>query len=188
MASIVDELPYFQNLSNILIAKFLVALIILLLGFIIAKVLGKLFQRVLHGIELNKLVKKVTKLKINLEQILGLFFTYSIYFASIIMALNQLGLTTTILNMLSAAILIIIIISIFLSIRDSIPNAMAGFSLIRQGNIKENDYIKTKDIEGKVEKITLTEIQLMTRKGDVIHIPNSVLTTREYTIRRPKSK
>jgi len=182
------EIPYFENISNILIARFLIALIILLIGFIIAKILGRLLQRVLHEIELNKIIKKITWLKINIEQIVSIFLTYFIYFLTIIMALNQIGLTTTVLNMLSAAILIIIVISIFLSIKDSVPNAIIGFSILRRGNIKEGDYIKTKDVAGRVEKITLTEVQLKTRKGDIIHIPNSILAKSEYTIRRPKSK
>jgi len=188
MNRITEGLPIFENLSNILIANFLVALIILLVGFIIGKVLGRLLQRVLHEIELNNIIKKITKLKINIEQISGLFLTYFIYFLAIIMALNQLGLTTTVLNMLSAAVLIIIVISIFLSIKDSVPNAIVGFSLLRKENIKEGDYIKTKDFYGKVEKINLTEVQLKTKKGDIIHIPNSILAKEQYTIRRPKSK
>ena len=45
----------------------------------------------------------------------------------------------------------------------------------------------TKDFSGKIEKVTLTEIQIKTKKGDLIHVPNSVLIKSEYTIKRPKS-
>ncbi len=188
MVGLIDELPFLENISNILIVKFLVALVILLVGFILANILGRLLQRVLHEIELNNVIKKVAKLKINLEEIAGLIVTYLIYFLTIIMALNQVGLTTTVLNMLSAAILIIIIISIFLSIKDSVPNIIAGLSIVRREDIKEGDLIKTKDVSGKVENVTLTEVQLRTRKNDIIHIPNSIFVKTEYTIRRSKSK
>ena len=139
----------------------------------------------MHEIELNNVIKKVAKIKINLEQIVGSTTTYLIYFLTIIMALNQIGLTTT---MLSGAVLVIIVLSIFLSIKDSIPNIMAGISIIRKEDIKEGDFIKTKEVSGKVKNVTLTEIQLKTRKDDIIHIPNSIFVKTEYSIRRSKSK
>ena len=188
MVGLAEELPFLENISNILITKFLIALVILLIGFIIARILGRLLQRLLHEIELNNIVKRFSKMKINLEEVIGICLTYFIYFLTIIMALNQIGLTTTILNMLSAAILIIIVFSIFLSIKDSVPNVIVGFSILRKGNVQEGDYIKTRDFAGRVERITLTEVQLKTRKGDIIYVPNSRLIKSEYTIRRPKSK
>jgi small conductance mechanosensitive channel len=188
MAGLLDELPFLQNISNILIIKFFIALVILLIGFIIAKILGKLLYRILHEIELNSIVRRISKSKFNAEQAASVTLTYIIYFLTIIIALNQVGLTTTVLNMLSGAILVIIIISIFLSIKDSVPNIMVGLSLIKKGDIQEGDYIKTKDVYGRVESITLTEVQLVTRKGDTIHIPNSLFAKTEYTIRRSKPK
>ncbi len=188
MVGLIDELNFLENLSSILIVRFLVALIILLIGFILAKILGRLLQRVLHEIELNSIIKKISKSNANIEQIIGIFLTYFIYFLTIIIALNQIGLTTTILNMLSAAILIIIIISVFLGIKDSVPNIISGFLIIRKGSIKQGYYIKINDVTGKVDNVTLTEIHLITKKGDIIHIPNSILTKSQYTIRKTKSK
>ena len=45
----------------------------------------------------------------------------------------------TILNMLSAAIIIIIIISIFLAIKDFIPNAFSGLFIYRNKFLMEGD-------------------------------------------------
>jgi len=165
-----------------------VAIIILLLGFIIGRIIGKLTQKVLLEIELNRLIKKATGMKIALEEITAKFITYFIYFIFIIWALNELGLTTTILTMISGAALIVIILSILLAIKDFIPNAFAGFVIHRRRKIKPGDKIKTDGLQGKITRISLVETEIKTRKGDTIYIPNSILTKKEIIVHKKKSK
>jgi len=161
------------------INKAIAAVIILLIGFIIGKVVAKIFQKFLAEIELNKMMKKAAGIKVSLEEILSYFVQYFIYFIFIIMALNQLGLTTTILNMLSGAIIIVIIISIFLGIKDFIPNFIAGMFIHSKGFIKEGDHIKVKDVQGKIVKINMVETRIETKSGDLIYLPNTMLTKQE---------
>ena len=161
------------------LTRFVVAVIIILIGFIIARIVGRLLQKILKEIELNNIIKKATHIKINLEEGLSLFATYFIYFITIIMALSQLGLTTTVLNMLSAAVIIIIIISIFLGIKDFVPNLIAGIFIHRKGFVNEGDKIKVKDIKGKIIYLNLLETRVKTRNGDVIYLPNTFLTKNE---------
>ena len=116
---------------------------------------------------------------LNPEKSLSKFIAYFIYFVTIITALNQLGLTTTILHMISAAVLIIIVLSFALGVKDFIPNFIAGIHINRKNMINEGDRIKVKGTEGKVVKIELTETKLKTKKGDTIFIPNSVLIKEE---------
>jgi len=114
-----------------------------------------------------------------MERAIGKAIAYFIYFIAIIIALNQIGLTTTILYMISAAVLIIIVISIALGVKDFIPNILAGIHLHRKDIIKEGDKIKVKGTEGKVISVELTETKLKTKKGDIIIIPNSMLVKEE---------
>ena len=89
--------------------------------------------------------------------------------------LNQIGLTTFVLNVLAAAFIVLIVVMLLLGIKDFIPNLIAGISLYRKGFIKVGSKIKVNNIRGKVVNMTLTETQLKTRSGDLINVPNSVL-------------
>jgi small-conductance mechanosensitive channel len=172
--------PFFVN--------FAVAIIILILGFVFGRIAGKLVQRVLHEIELNLIIKKATGVKLGLEELIVKVLTYFIYFISIIWALNELGLTTTILTMISGAALIIIIVSVLLAIKDFIPNAFAGFLIHRKRQMKLGDKIKTDGLQGRITRISLIETEIKTPKGDIIYIPNSILTKKQVMIRKRKSK
>lgn len=176
-------LDYSDKMFAEFFTRFIVAVIILLIGFIIGRLVGKLAQKFLHEIELNNVLKKAN-IKIKLEEIISHFITYFIYFITVIWALNEMGLTTTILNMISATALIIIIISVLLAVKDFIPNSIAGFMIYQKRLIKEGDCIKLDQLEGKVKKITMLETQIKTKAGDVIHIPNSTITKKEFTVKK----
>jgi len=168
--------------------KFIVAIIILFFGFIVGRVLGKVIQKVLHELELNNILKKTVKVKMPLEQIISHTVMYLIYFVTIVMALNQIGLATDILNIVLGGFMIIIILALFLSIKDFIPNFISGIFIHQKQFIKEGDLIKVKNIEGRITDISLVETLVQTKQGDIIYIPNSVLTKSEVIkIKRKKS-
>ena len=145
-----ESISHLPNLLSGIFTKLVVAVIIVLIGLVAGKLLGKLIHKLLHEIELNNLIKKSAGIKISMEEIISSFVTYFIYFIFIVMALNQLGLTTVVLHMISGAILIIIIISIMLSIKDFMPNMFAGFFIHQKRFIKEGDIIKVDNIKGKI--------------------------------------
>ena len=176
---ITNSVNYIINTVSGLMTKLIVAVLIILIGFIAGRVAGKLTQKVLHELELDRILKQTAKIKFSLEKALGKFVAYFIYFIAIIIALNQVGLTTTILHMISAAVLIIIVISIVLGVKDFIPNLLAGMHIHRKGLLKEGDRIRVRGTEGKVISVELTETKLKTKKGDIIILPNSILVKEE---------
>jgi len=177
------------NLTNIYVAvkdsfsgfftKFIVAIIILLIGFIVGKLLGRLVYKFMHSIELNANLNKMSGVKIGLEEILEAFTTYFIYFITIVTVLQQLGLATTVLNMIAGGVIVIIILSTLLGVKDFIPNAVAGFVLQRRGFLQVGEVIKVKGMQGKIIKLSLVETKIETKDKDIIFIPNSVLTKTE---------
>jgi small conductance mechanosensitive channel len=171
-----NSINLLPKLLSGLFTKMVVAVIILLIGFVIGKILGKIVKNLLHSIEFNQIIKRATGIRISLEEGISVFVTYFIYFLFIIMALNQLGLTTVVLHMISGAILIIIIISILLSIKDFMPNMFSGLFIHRKRFINVGDVIKVENTEGKVVHINLVETKIETDKGDIIYFPNSLLT------------
>jgi len=76
------------------------AIVILLVGLVIGRFLGNLTRKVLHELELDKLLREQTRFKIPLEQFLGSLVKFIVYFIAIIFALDQLGLQTAILNII----------------------------------------------------------------------------------------
>ena len=159
--------------------KFILAVITLFIGVIIGRFVGKLLQRVLHELELDTLIRKTTKIKFSIEEIISGFFSYFIYFVTIIMALNQLGITTKILEIISVAIFIIIILSIFMGVREFIPNIISGIFIHQKRFLREGDKVKIGNVQGKIVKISLTETWIRTKSDDMIYIPNALLTKKE---------
>ncbi|MBN2111541.1 mechanosensitive ion channel [Candidatus Woesearchaeota archaeon] len=171
---------YSERLVSGLLNNLIVAVVIILIGFILGRVLGKLVQKVLHELEIDRILKKTAKIKFSFEKALAKFIAYFVYFVAIIIALNQLGLTTTILHMISAAVLIIIVLSIILGVKDFIPNFLAGVHISRNRIIKEGDRIKIKGTEGEVTEVDLTEVKVRTKSGDIIFIPASLFVKEEF--------
>jgi small conductance mechanosensitive channel len=167
--------------------KLIVAIIILLFGFIIGRVVGKVVGKLLKELEISAILRKTVKLKIPVEEVVSEMVMYFIYFVTIIMALSELGLATSILNIILGAFMVIIVLAIFLSIKDFVPNFISGIYIHQKQSIKEGDLIKINNIEGRVKTISIVETVVETKKGDTIYIPNSVLTKSEVVkIRRKK--
>jgi len=186
MASVFSS-EFISGILSQFFTKIIIAIVILLIGFIIGRIAGRLLHKILHEIELDNILKKAG-IKLALEDILSHFLTYFIYFITIIWALSEIGLTTTILNMISAAILILIIVAVLLAVKDFIPNAFAGFFIYRKDLIKPGDRIKINGLEGKVKKISLVETEVETRKGDLILLPNSNITKKAIIVKRRRKR
>ncbi|MBD3310584.1 mechanosensitive ion channel [Candidatus Woesearchaeota archaeon] len=183
-----ENVWYLNQMFSQIATKTVVSLIILLIGFIIGRLVGRVSQKLLHELELDRILRKSAGIKISMEAVAGHGISYLIYFFSIITALSQLGLTTTVLNMISAGIIILIIVSVFLSVKDYIPNFLAGLVIIRKELVRPGEYIRTRNLEGRVIHIDIFETRLETKQKDVIYIPNSLLVKNEIVKVRKKSK
>lgn len=183
MAWIEDFVRDLFNLSNTVysgvLVNLLLAVVILLIGFVVARMAAKITERVLGEIELNRLLKNSTRIDVSAEQFITSTVRYLIYFFVIIMALNQIGLTTTILYIISSAIILILIVSFILALRDFIPNMFAGLSIQKKGFITKGDRIHFRDVEGTIEYLNLVETRIKTDKGDIISVPNALLAKHE---------
>ncbi len=170
-------IKYLNELYIGIATKVIVVLAILLIGFVIGRLLGKLVQKALHGIGLNSLMAKMG-VGFSLEALFGNIVAYIVYFTTILIALNKLGLTTTILHILAAGIITLAILLVIISLKDTLPNIFAGFLIKQKNLIKEGDTITVQGKQGKIKKITLTETLMETKKED-IYIPNSILMKKE---------
>ncbi len=190
--SVVDQvtapLDFIRGAFNDVMINILVAMLIFFIGFILGRLLGRILKKVLRHMNLDFFMRKTVGLKFSLEELISGTASYFIYIISFIMALNQLGLSTAILQMVIGGAIAIIVISIILSIKDFLPNVMAGMVLREKSFISENDVVRIKDIEGKVVEMGLIETVIQNKHGDRIFIPNIVFTKNEVINYKPRSQ
>jgi small-conductance mechanosensitive channel len=158
------------------------AVIVLLIGFIIGKVLGKLTQRALHEVEVNRILKKAG-VDLGMEELLGHVVEYFIYFVAIVIALDQLGVTAFVLYSIAAIVLVVLAIAFLLSIKDFIPNFIAGVRLNYKKVFRVGDTITVGSVTGRVKEFGLLETKLASNK-DIIHLPNAILVKQEVRVRK----
>lgn len=181
-----DEINAITN--NNFILEVFIALTIVVGSLILGKILGRIVDKFLKKTSINKVVYDATKVRVNLDKIISTLVSYAIYLFGFIWALNYLGIASTVLNLLSGAILILALILAFLAFKDFIPNMMSGLFIHAKGFLKEGDVIKLHDIEGKIIYLNLVETRVKTKNGDIIYIPNSRLTKYEVIKKSHKKK
>ncbi len=138
------------------------AIIILLLGILIARFVSKLIKKVLAELRTDKILKEEVGVKVPIEDFLSSVIKYLIYFVAIILALNYLGLAVTVLYIILIIVFVVIIILIILAFKDFMPNLSAGFFIYQKRNFKVGDEIELKGIKGKIININLVEIKIKT--------------------------
>ena len=166
-------------------SNIIIAIIIALIGFIIGKIVGKIVQKVLNEFHVDEALKK-SGVNVSIEHLLGNFLTYFIYFISLVMAMNQVGLTTIILNMISGGLILLMILSVILAIKDFVPNVVAGTFIYRKGIVKKGNIIAFDDVKAKVIETTLIETKLESQNKDIIYVPNSLLAKKAIRIIKKK--
>ncbi len=182
MASAVLESAW-QILSAVL-NNIVVAAIVVLIGFIGGRLAGKLVSRVLDELEFNRLVHNITRLSIPADEILGYLSQFFIYFLAIIIALDTLRLRGILFDLASALLVVIILISMLLFLKDFIPNVFAGVVIHQAAHLREGDHVRIGDLEGVVDSVNLVDTRIHNRQGDVIFVPNTFVMGRVVLVRK----
>jgi len=163
------------------------AVVILIIGILVGRFLSNITKKVLQELELDRVLKEKVGIKLPLTQLISSIIKYLVYVASIITALNQLGLQSIILNVILWIIIAVLIVFMILSLKDFIPNLVAGLFLFQKRNINAGEMIRVNDIEGEVLNITLLETKIRTRNHEIVYIPNSILI-KNVVIKKKKVK
>lgn len=173
-----DKWQYFMDILSPIISKALVALIVLMLGFILGKFISKTVQWFLRLADLNKRWKNFTGINWRLEEIVSGCISVIIYFIGIVMALNVLGITAGLAKIVSYGIISLIFISLFLAVNDFLPNFISGFTIAKQ--LKHNDTILVETIKGKIAEMTWTNVKIVADNGDTLYIPHSLFLKKGF--------
>jgi small-conductance mechanosensitive channel len=176
-------LTYTTDIFSETLVKLIVTLIILIVGFIIGRVVGRIAEKVLHEIELDHILSKAG-FKMPLEHSLATMLSYLVYFIAVVMTLNYVGLTVVALYIIVSGAVLLVLVATILGVKDFIPNLMAGIFIYRKSLFQVGQRINIQNIEGKVKRISIIETELITKKGDLIYIPNSLLISSTLTVKK----
>lgn len=165
----------FTLIGDFVVNSFFVALIILFLGFIIGRLVGKFIKKLLSDFDVDSLMRNALDVRFPLTDVISAVVTYLVYFVAVVMALDMLGVATQVLTVISLGVIALLVVLIILGIKDFIPNAIAGLSLHSRKFVAVGDVISVDTMRGRVAAITLVETQIKTSSGDLICIPNSYL-------------
>lgn len=180
-----DIIQSLTNVFNDQIYNLVVAVTIILVGFVLGRIISRLIGKLADVLKIDSIFEKAG-VKISVSGAIGQLFAYIIYLVSLVLAFDRLGIASTIIYFLAAAALVLIVFSTILAIKDFLPNFFAGVKIYRRRMFNVGDMVKVKDIAGIVTKITLTETQMKTKSGDILHIPNSALLSSSFSVRKKK--
>ncbi len=183
MAFPADALVFVYGLLNNLV----VAAIILLIGFIAGRLLGRFVTRFLSEIGLNKMIGESSNISIPADEIIGSVVMFLVYFFAIVIAMDTLALGNVLFNIISVFIMVIVVASIILSLIDFVPNVFSGVFLHQKNVVQKGDVIKAGGFEGRIVSIDLVDTKLETKAGDLVYVPNSLLAKNIILVKKRKS-
>ena len=140
-------------------------LLILLAGFIVIRITGKIVNKLLSKIKLEKAAHGMIRSLIKTV----------LYLLLALMAASSLGVDVTgVLALASVATL-----AVSLALQDLLSNLVGGFTLLYTHPFSSGDYVEIAGQSGTVEEIGMTYTKLVTPDNKLIQIPNSSVVSSE---------
>lgn len=157
----------------IFIPRFIGAVLIMVIGFMIADFFGKVFEEASR-----RFIQEET-----MASLAGGIVKYSIALIALIMALSLIGLETASLSIMFALIFGTTVAILVIGVKDTFPNFTAGIQL--RGVIKPGEYIEVLEYAGVVERIE--PLNIILRDGDKrISVPNALLLKAPLVRKKPQ--
>ena len=119
--------------------------IILLVGFVLGMLAQKLLSKILKEIELNHIMSKVG-ITYNLEKWISAIVSYVIYLVFIVFFLDHLGIGSIVLYLILGAILMLLILTFIVGLKDVIPNLVAWLVLQKDEKITVGRRVEVREI------------------------------------------
>lgn len=166
--AVVVQVLGFASVANvfnqiiIFVPRFIVAILIVVVGFIIADFFGKVFEEAMIKIFREDILSKFS----------GGIAKYSIAMIALIIALSMIGLDVNALLILFSALLLIVVMVTGIGLKDLVPNFTAGIHV--KNMLKVGDMVKFRNYSGIVERVNPYSTDLRVNRKTVT-IPNSVL-------------
>ena len=161
----------------------IIGIVILLVGFGIGVLAKKLIKKILKEIELNKIMSRVG-ITSNIESAISSIVSYLIYLITIVFFLRELGIASVVLYLVVGAVLMLIILTFLVGLKDVIPNFIAWIIIQKRGKIKEGHRIEVREISGRVEKLGYLETEIKTDNDDILYVPNNLFIKSKFKLKK----
>jgi small-conductance mechanosensitive channel len=168
-----------------IITNIVAGLLVVSFGIIIGNIFRVVIKKVIESFEVERLLGEIG-IRFPVEEFTGSLVQYGLYLAGLVIGLTFLGLEKIVLIIILMAIFGVLGIFILLSIKSFIPNFFAGIMIYFKKRFREGDIIEMNTIEGRVVKIGLLDMYVKTKDGDLVIIPN-VLISRNVFIKKKKN-
>jgi len=160
-------MTWFTAIQNVL-NTITVALITILVGFIIAKLASRIAKRVMKEAELNRILAKAGLRPFS--DTIGSLIEYLLYMATLLIVLQQLGLTTLVLGIIIIIAAIVIGFILLLAVRNFIPNALVGIFVRQRMKRYLGKKVRLGSITGRLEHIGI--VASVIKNADEHSIPH----------------
>lgn len=147
--------------------QLVIAIVILLAGWVLAKIIRNAVEKLLLKTKLEKAVLQFV------VHLLHVFLVVVI----VIMAIAELGIPTTPLT----GSLVAVLIGISMSLKSSLGIVASGIMLISTRAFKVGEFVDIGGTAGTVEDINLIFCTVRTSDGREVKVPNSLVTTKVIT-------
>lgn len=149
---------------------------ILVIGFgiIVGNIISIVVKRVLQSFEIEKILSNFG-IGFPLEEFVSSIIKYGTYIAGLVLGVGFLGLEKIFLYGVLFIILGLLIGFVLLSLKDFIPNFIAGLIILIKGKIRIGEIVEIDTIEGKVIHVDMVEAKIRTPDGDVVVMPNVLI-------------
>lgn len=142
--------------------NFLIAVLILIAGWMVSRWLGRWLHDV---VERSRLIDET------LKPLLVNFVRYAILAVTVVAVLSQFGVqTTSLIALLGAAGL-----AVGLALQGTLSNVASGVMLLLLRPFRVYEKIKIADATGKVREIGLFRTEIVTDDGNFVSIPNATI-------------
>ena len=158
-------LDWLTNLGLNSMSKIITFLLILLVGIIIIRIIGKIINKMLEKSKLEKAAHGMIRSLVKTVLYLLLALT----------AASSLGVDVTgVLALASVATL-----AVSLALQDLLSNLVGGFTLVYTHPFSSGDFVEIAGQSGTVTEIGMTYTKLMTPDNRLTQIPNSSVVSSE---------
>lgn len=172
-------LAYPDTVTNIV-----AGILVIGFGILVGNIFSIIGKKVLQSFEIEKILQDAG-VRFPLESFVASLLKYGIYITGLILGLGFLNLEKILLYTVLFIILGLLIAFILLSLKDFIPNFIAGLIIYMKSKLRTGDIVEIDTIEGKVIHTDMLEAKIRTNDGDVVIMPN-VLILRSTIIKKKK--
>lgn len=190
--ALIDVLQQAQDLFNAVqsyLSNIIVALVMVLAGFIVARLADRGLHRLLLRIGFDDRMYKIFGRRRRYARATRLTVVRIIYVVTVLLALSRLNLSGFVITTVLAILVIIVLVSFVLAGIEVIPNITARAEILHK-RISPGDKVIVEDdtgkISGTIQDITFTDVHIKRTNGDIIYIPNSRFLKTKVTKKKPR--